>query len=569
MDDGGETLLAEACAWMALDPDPATRSELVALVEGRKLAELGDRFAAPLTFGTAGLRGVVGAGPARMNRAIVERATRAVAQYLLEENDGAKGVLVVVGFDARPTSRAFAEAAIRVLSEWGIAARFFAEPCATPLVAFAARELSAAAAIVVTASHNPAEYNGYKLYWKDAVQIVPPVDGEIERRMRDGIAMAPVVTGIATAEPIPQSLVEEYLSRIDAARPKGGTSRSLSIIYTPLHGVGGELATRSLARAGFTNVTVVPEQAAPDGAFPTARSPNPEEPGTLDLALSLAARRNADLVLANDPDADRLAVCVRAGSRFRTLTGNQIGLLLAEYVLERSPRAQRPLVVSSVVSSPMLSDIAAGHGARHEITMTGFKWIWTCALALEKTEGLQFVFGYEEAIGFSVGRAVRDKDGISAAVWFAELAAECAARGESVLDRLGALYRRYGLWASAQYGVTRRGPDGTREIAESLDVVLRRPPGSLAGCTVTGVVDYRRGGEKRPPWFADSPLVLVELGRHGRVLLRPSGTEPKLKIYADLRADVAASDSLPERESSLEDDARRAASELAAHLGFG
>jgi phosphomannomutase len=567
MNAGGEALLAEARAWMAHDPDPATRSELAGLVDGRKLDELADRFAAPLSFGTAGLRGIVGAGPARMNRAVVERATRAVAQYLLQQSADAAGVTVVVGFDARPTSRAFADAAIRVLTEWGIAVRFFAEPAPTPLVAFVARELSAAAAIVVTASHNPAEYNGYKLYGKDAVQIVPPVDTEIERRMRDALSAPPNV-GNPVAEPIPASFVERYLSRLDRERPQGGAGRSLSIVYTPLHGVGGELATQALARAGFTNVAVVPEQAAPDGAFPTARSPNPEEPGTLALALALAARRNAELVLANDPDADRLAVCVRDGHRYRTLTGNQIGLLLAEYALERAPQSPRPLVVSSVVSSPMLSDIAAVHGARHETTLTGFKWIWTAALALREAEHLHFVFGYEEAIGFCIGDAVRDKDGISAAVWFAELAASCSGRGETVLDRLAALYRRHGLYGSAQHGVTRRGAEGAREIAASLDVVVQKPPAFLAGRAVTGVIDYRAGGEKRPPWFPDSPLVLVALGREGRVLLRPSGTEPKLKFYADLRVDVTATEALPAREAALEADARCAASELAAHIGF-
>jgi phosphomannomutase len=217
----------------------------------------------------------------------------------------------------------------------------------------------------------------------------------------------------------------------------------------------------------------------------------------------------------------------------------------------------------------MLSDIAAAHGARHETTLTGFKWIWTAALALERAEGLGFVFGYEEAIGFSVGSAVRDKDGINAAVWFAELAAECAGRGEAVLDRLESLYRRHGLWSSAQHGVTRRGAEGAREIEASLDSVLGAPPATLAGRAVTGLRDYRAGGDERPPWLPDSPLVAVELGRLGRVLLRPSGTEPKLKIYADLRADVAASDSLLEREAALEADARRATSELAAFLGFG
>ncbi|HVW28985.1 MAG TPA: phospho-sugar mutase [Polyangiaceae bacterium] len=569
MDVDREALLAEARAWILLDPDPETRRELAALVDTERMEELGDRFGSPLKFGTAGLRGVVGAGPSRMNRAVVERATRAVAEYLLDENTGdAKDLVVVVGFDARPTSRDFADAAIRVLGAYGVPARYFAEPCPTPLVAYAARELSAAAAIVITASHNPAEYNGYKLYGKDAVQIVPPVDAEIERRMRAPGGSAVPAVPPAPAVPISEALVERYLARIDSERPHGNAQRSLSIVYTPLHGVGGALATRALARAGFTRVAVVPEQAAPDGAFPTARSPNPEDPAALALALSLAAKRNADVVLANDPDADRLAVCVPAPSGHRPLSGNQIGVLLADFVLRRAPRAPRPLVVSSIVSSPMLADVAAAYGARHETTLTGFKWIWTCALELEETEGVRFVFGYEEAIGYSIGRSVRDKDGINAAVWFAELAAELAAEGETVWSRLAALHRRHGLWASAQHGVTRRGAGGAREIAASLDSVVRTPPASLAGRGVANVVDFREGGQNRPPWLPNSPLVLLELERGGRVLLRPSGTEPKLKIYADLRRDVAAADSLVEAEAALEAAARRAAAELAACLGF-
>jgi len=568
MDLDGEALLAEARAWLEVDPDPGTRAELSALIDAGRLEELGDRFGPPLRFGTAGLRGVVGAGPSRMNRSTVERATRAVAEYLLDRNAGAGAPSVVVGFDARLTSRVFAEAAIRVLTTSGVEVRFFAEPCPTPLVAYAARELSADAAIVVTASHNPAEYNGYKLYGGDAVQIVPPVDMEIERRMRDLGVAPPRAVAPARAELVPDAIAERYLSRIDAERPRSGAMRSLSIVYTPLHGVGGDLAMRALGRAGFTDVAVVPEQAAPDGAFPTARSPNPEEPGTLALALALAAKRDAKLVLANDPDADRLAVCVRANAGYRVLNGNEIGLLLADFVLEHAPAAPRPLVVSSIVSSPMLAGIARARGALHETTLTGFKWIWTAALALERQQGVRFVFGYEEAIGYSVGRAVRDKDGINAAVWFAELAASCAGAGTTVLDRLAALHRRHGLWASAQHTITRSGADGATEIAASLDLAVRKPPATVAGRAVTAVVDYGRGAEQRPPWLPDSPLVLLRLGHEGRVLVRPSGTEPKLKIYADLRRDVAETDSLWQVEAELRADARRAARSLASHLGF-
>ncbi|HEX4336731.1 MAG TPA: phospho-sugar mutase [Polyangiaceae bacterium] len=564
-----DALLAEARAWVEEDPDPETRAELSALIDAWRLDELRERFGAPLEFGTAGLRGVVGAGPSRMNQSVVERTTRAVAAHLLASHADATTLLVVVGFDARTTSRRFADAAIRVLTLAGIRVRHFVEPCPTPLVAFAARELGATAAIVVTASHNPAEYNGYKLYGSNAVQIVPPVDADIERLIRERDA-PPTATAPATAEPFDGDIVERYLARLDEERPGGDRERTLAIVYTPLHGVGGVLATSALARAGFTDVAVVPEQAAPDGTFPTARSPNPEEPGTLALAVKLASSRGAKLVLANDPDADRLAVSVPAEtSGYRALTGNQIGVLLADFVLSRTTWQPRPLVVTTIVSSPMLAVLAREHDARHEVTLTGFKWIWTAALALEELEGVRFTFGYEEAIGFSVGRGVRDKDGIAAAVWFAELAADCAGRGETVLDRLAALHRRHGLWASAQHAITRRGPGGTSELISSLDVAVKMPPTTLASRKVCNVVDYRDGAENRPPWLPASPLVLVDLGTEGRVLLRPSGTEPKLKIYADLRRDVTTADDASwKSESALESDARAAARELAVHVGL-
>jgi phosphomannomutase len=565
-------LLAEARAWLDADPDPATRAELTALLDAQDLNELAARFVEPLTFGTAGLRAVVGAGPSRMNRLVVERTTRAVAAYLHATNPGAAALHVVIGHDARPTSAAFAAAARDVLTQAGIAVDYFEEACPTPLVAFAARELSATAAIVVTASHNPAEYNGYKLYGGNAAQIVPPADAEIERRTRalPLTATSPPAANQAVATPIPESLTERYLARLDAERPREATARELSIVYTPLHGVGGMLAGRALQRAGFGNVAVVPEQAEPDGTFPTARSPNPEEPGTLKLALALAGARRADLVLANDPDADRLAVCVPApGNTFRALTGNQIGVLLADFVLSRTPREPRPLVVSTIVSSPMIADVARAYDARHEVALTGFKWIWTAALALEQREPVRFAFGYEEAIGFCVGSAVRDKDGISAAVWFAELAAAYHGEGKTVLDRLAELYARHGLWVSAQHGVTRRGVEGARELTASLDRAVRTPPSTLAGHAVTGVTDFRRGAEERPPWLPDCPLVLFELGEAGRVLMRPSGTEPKLKIYADLRRDVSPGAPIWKAETELQAEALRAAGELAVHAGLG
>jgi phosphomannomutase len=576
MDPRRAAILAEVRAWLDKDTDPAAKAELAELVENERFDELEERFRAPLAFGTAGLRGLVGAGTARMNAVVVERVTRAVAEFLLSSEPDAKTLPVVVGYDARPTSRAFAQVAQRVLTEAKIPVRYFPRPCPTPLVAFAARELSATAGIVITASHNPAAYNGYKLYGRNAVQIVSPVDTEIERRAQrleprripeNGPALR---DGVPLAEPVADSLVERYLARIDGDRPRGAIDRSQSIVYTPLHGVGGELALRALSRAGFSNVTAVPEQAEPDGTFPTISSPNPEEPEALAMALSLAEKTKADLVLANDPDADRLAVCVpTAAGRYRALTGNQMGALLADFVLANpTVPSGKSLVVSTVVSSPLVAELSRARGARFEETLTGFKWIWTAALRLEAKENVTFAFGYEEAIGFSIGRAVRDKDGISAALWFAELSARARADGHSVLEKLAALYRRHGLWASAQRSVARGGPHGAEEIVSALDRTVRAPPFSLAGRRVCGVIDFRQGADQRPEWLPATPLVLVDLGKAGRVLLRPSGTEPKLKIYADLKREVGASDALWEAEAALAAEAAAAAAELSRHVGL-
>lgn len=577
MPGGGqdEAVLAASRAWIAGDPDPITRAELAELVAARDTAALRERLSPPLAFGTAGLRGLVGAGPSRMNQAVVIRTARAVAEHLLQHERDARTLPVVVGFDGRHSSRALAQATVRVLCAAGLPVRYFPEPVPTPLVAYAVRQLAGTAGIVITASHNPAEYNGYKLYASNGVQIIPPVDADIERRLAAlGVAASiPVATGAwgseAEASPVPASLVERYLADVGALCPRTGGDRSLRIVYTPLHGVGGALATEALRRAGFSNVQVVPEQAAPDGAFPTVRFPNPEEPGALTLAIRLAAEERADLVLANDPDADRLAVCVpTAAGRFVQLTGNQVGVLLADFVLERAQKAPRPLVVSSIVSSPMLAVLAARHGARHEVTMTGFKWICSAALHLEREEGVRFELGYEEAIGYSVGRVVRDKDGISAALVFAELAAECRAGGTSVLERLEGLYRRVGLWVSVQHSVVRQGLEGAAEIRAAVDRGASRPPTALGGAAVTSVQDYRSGAASRPFWLPASPLVAIELGGAGRALLRPSGTEPKLKIYVDLRRDAPETGSVAEVEEALTREASSIARELARHLGF-
>jgi phosphomannomutase len=569
-------LAKAAREWIAGDPDPETAAELSAIVDRADTAELSERMHAPLEFGTAGLRGIVGAGLARMNRAVVIRATRGLADYLLARELDAKRLGVVLGWDGRLSSRQFAEDTAGVLAAAGIPVRFFPDPAPTPLVAYAARQLGASAAVVVTASHNPPEYNGYKVYASNAVQIVPPVDREIAERI-DRVGAAAEVRRVEGAlsgatplvEPLPATLFDRYLAELDAVRPTGPADRGFPIVYTPMHGVGGKYVVAALAHAGFSDVHAVAEQFTPDGRFPTVRFPNPEEPGAMDLALALADSVKAELVLANDPDTDRLAACVRTpAGRFVQLTGNQVGLLLADFMLQAALKAPTPLVISSIVSSPMLGAIARAYGAGFEQTLTGFKWIGTAALDLEAAGKGRFCFGYEEALGYSVGRIVRDKDGISAAVVFADLAARCRVEGITVLERLDRLYRQHGLWVSVQKSFTLPGTEGLARIQEAMRRAAESPPSELAGRKVARVTDFRSGAESRPRWLQAANMIGLDLEGGGRLLVRPSGTEPKLKVYVDLCVDVGAEESVRSREDSAQGEARAIAADLASALGL-
>src|SRR6187431_845085 len=533
-------LIERARAWAEADPDPRTRAELSALITAGDHAELAERMHGELEFGTAGLRGVVAAGSARMNLAVVIRVTRALADQLSSRAHDARALPVVVGCDARLDSQRFADAAARVLLAAGIPVKRFLEPVPTPLLAYAVRAFAANAGIMITASHNPPEYNGYKLYWQNGVQVVPPTDHEIFSRMRalgpaNGIALGE----LARQEAIGEDIVQRYLAEIRGSLPLVSADRKLRIVYTALHGVGAKLVERLFREAGYADFHSVPEQREPDGHFPTVHFPNPEEPGALDLALALAKEKNADLVIANDPDVDRLAIAVpTASGRFRALTGNQIGLLLADFALSHADSAERALVLSSVVSSPMLALMARARGARYESVLTGFKWIWTAALSLEDQKH-RFCFGYEEALGYSFGRTVRDKDGISAALAFAELAAEARASGKTVLERLHALYREHGLWVSVQHNVVLKGAAGAARIARAMQQLQRAAPAALAGHEVTRVRDLQTPEPDAPSWRGPALLVELALGDNGRVFVRPSGTEPKLKMYVDLRAPLA------------------------------
>jgi phosphomannomutase len=529
-------LRARVEAWIADDPDPGDQAELLTLLaDGRPAAaaELADRFGGRLEFGTAGLRGAVAAGPNRMNRAVVRAATAALAGWLRDRGPVAAGV--VVGCDARHGSAAFADEAARVLAGAGVPVYLLPRPCPTPLLAFSVLRLSAVAGVMITASHNPAADNGYKLYLGDGAQIVPPADAEIEAAIEAlgplaGIPLGPLA-GPLVRRP-GDELAEAYLAAITAGTGTGSAA-PLRIVYTPMHGVAGPLMLRAIAAAGFAAPHVVAAQADPDPDFPTVAFPNPEEPGALDLALAEARRTGADLVLASDPDGDRLAVAVPGpGGDWRRLTGDQLGALIGSYLLDQTAAEPEPadrLVVTTIVSSTLLSSIAAAAGARYAETLTGFKWIVRAGPG-------RFVFGYEEALGYAAGRAVRDKDGMGAAVAVLGLAARARREGRSLLDVYDDLEAAHGVHLTAQLTLRTTAP------GQVMAALRTAHPAALGGLPVLSAADLAAadpaagdpgelaaGGQGLPP----SDVIIYRLAG-ARMVIRPSGTEPKLKVYFEV-----------------------------------
>ena len=511
----------DARRWIEADPDPATRRELADLIDAGDEAELARRVAHPLVFGTAGLRGPVMAGPAGMNRLSVRRATQGVVAWL-EELGVDPGRGVVVGRDARRGSEEFNDEAVAVLLGAGLVVYEMPGPLPTPYVPFALKQLAAAAGIMITASHNPPLDNGYKLYDADGAQIIPPSDERVEYFMaRAGDPPLGERTS-ANHHVIDASLFAAYREHVVGRFGVGASD--LAITYTPLHGVGGAPMVDLFAAAGYSRLSVVESQFAPDAAFPTLPFPNPEEPGALDLATARAAQVGASLVIANDPDADRLGVAVRAPSGWRVLRGDEIGWLLGDMLMAEA----RPgdVVATSLVSSTMLSRIAAAAGVPCVTTLTGFKWI-------SRAAGTgRLLFGYEEAIGFAVDPLVADKDGLSAALAICALADRLARVGATLLTRLDELEQRYGVHSGGALSVRADGEDGLARLGRALAVITNEPPAELGGESVTNVVDLAQG------WHGlVTDGVLFELAR-GRVIVRPSGTEAKLKAYVELVEDA-------------------------------
>ncbi|MFF2844520.1 phospho-sugar mutase [Paenarthrobacter sp. NPDC057981] len=555
-DAAREQLIIDARQWAAQDPDPTTTAALLELADltaagdAGAAQELGDSFNGTLQFGTAGLRAALGPGPNRMNRVVVRRAAAGLAAFLTEAvTAAAPGTRprAVVGFDARYNSDIFAEETAAIFTAAGIETFLMPAALPTPLLAYAVRSLECDGGVMVTASHNPPQDNGYKAYLgRHAVagsgrgaQIVAPYDAEIAARIEAVGALESIELADSGWTVLPESIASDYeTSMAKLVDREHFPARDLKIVLTPMHGVGGGTAVSVLNAAGFTDVTLVAAQAEPDPDFPTVAFPNPEEPGALDLALAAAEEAGADIVLANDPDADRAAVAALdpATGTWRMLRGDEVGALLGAHIVARlaaaSPDdAHTGVFANSIVSSRLLSRIAASAGFAHQETLTGFKWI-------SRVPGL--TYGYEEALGYCVApELVRDKDGISAAVLIAEMAAAAKAEGKTVFDTLDDLYLVHGLHASDQLSI---------RVADLglLDAMMNRlrvnPPEAFGGSAVEVSTDLAEGSDALPP--TDGLLYLTR--DQSRVIIRPSGTEPKLKCYLEVIRPVESAAELPE-----------------------
>jgi phosphomannomutase len=516
-------------AWIARDPDADDRDILTSLLETNDETELERRFASPLTFGTAGLRGPEMAGPAGMNRATVRRATLGVLSWLHEIGvDASRGV--VVGRDGRHGSEKFTDEVVSVLLGAGVVVYEMPSALPTPLVAYCVKALHAAAGIMITASHNPPDDNGYKLYASDGAQIVPPDDEIVERHMREASDAALGERSSSRHSYVPESVLEEYRRRV-VERFHPTDKSDLAITYTPLHGVGGATMMRLFAEAGFSNVATAARQFEPDGSFPTLAFPNPEEPGALNLAIETATAARSALIIANDPDADRLGAAVRDSEAWRVLRGDEIGWLLASLLIEGiHERGQS--VATTIVSSTLLEKMARAHEVPYTTTLTGFKWL--ARSAGERTLG----FAYEEALGFAVDSNVSDKDGLSAALALATLTSDLARRGVSLLERLDEIETLYGVHATAQLSIRAEGTEGLAQLRQKVTELTDRPPRDLGGLRVTEASDLALGFRGLLP----TDGVWLGLGETGRVVVRPSGTEAKVKAYVEVT---------PPREGSL------------------
>ncbi|MFM2607989.1 phospho-sugar mutase [Vibrio chagasii] len=531
--------MQDAMNWLARDPDPRTREELQHLIDEGMHDELEDRFTQRLEFGTAGLRGKVGCGPNRMNRLVIQETATGLGHYLIEHVANATIRGVVVGYDGRLDSKQFAIDTASVLTALGIKVYLTSNVAATPVVAFGIEHFNAAAAVVVTASHNPPEYNGFKVYWENGAQIIPPHDAGIAAEI-DSAATKPIpLMSLSDAETQGKLvwLTEGYYQTYRAAINQSPfvksdiESANTTIAYTAMHGVGAQMAEDLLHDSGFHKVFSVAEQREPDGHFPTVNFPNPEEKGAMDLVVNLAKSVDADIACANDPDADRFAVAVRTDDgSYKMLTGDQVGVLFAHYLLSK-PHTKNQLVGNSIVSSTLLEKVANSHDATYFQTLTGFKWLANIGMQLEDEQN-EFLFAYEEALGYTIGTQVRDKDGLSAIVVFAQLVEELKSQGRTVWDLLAQISFEHGVHTNAQRSIA-LDPD-----SPSIGSKLRAAqPKTINGIAISVIEDlhsslrFITGGATEAINLPASDVLIYHLEDGSRIIVRPSGTEPKVKVY--------------------------------------
>ncbi|MCL2012173.1 MAG: phospho-sugar mutase [Cystobacterineae bacterium] len=537
-----KVLCERALAWAAEDVDLEDAAQLRGWVSQGEMSALQACMAGPLPFGTAGLRGIIGPGSHAINRSVVRKASLGLARYLKKQVEGAQTRGVVVGRDVRNKSEVFAAEAAGVFLAEGFRVFFWEEPCPTPLVPFAVLQVGAAAGVMVTASHNPAAYNGYKIYGENGAQITPPHErGIAEEISHTGPAKDIAVEALGMAgercTSLGASMKEAYLKKaLELCIWK--KPAPLKVAYTAMHGVGTPWVEALLQKAGYEAMHKVEPQCTPDATFPTVCSPNPEEPSALALAKQLAETCQAQLLLANDPDADRLAVGARnAQGKLHIFSGNELGVLLGHYLLTRK-EWRRPLLLSTVVSSVLFRRMCEALGARHEETLTGFKWIANRALELRRQGAWEFVFGFEEAIGYGAGDAVYDKDGISMALLVLDMASFCAAQGTTLVGYLEQIFRRFGFYTSRQKNLNFAGGGAAEKMLALMEALRNNPPRKLGGLNVVSRSDYQRGfsmtgSESKQLELPPSNVLAFVLEQGHRILIRPSGTEPKIKIYME------------------------------------
>ena len=557
--------------------DEATRSELKNISGNDE--EIKDRFYKELEFGTAGLRGVIGAGTNRMNKYTVGKATQGLANFIVKNNGQEKGV--VIAYDSRIMSDVFSEQTALILNANGIKTYLFESLRPTPVLSFAVRELGCTSGIVITASHNPPEYNGYKVYWDDGAQITNPIDKGIMEEIKN-ITDYSVIKTMDKEEAMAKGLfnlvgkdvddkyIEALKKQVLHSEIIKEVADDLKIVYSPLHGTGAMMAKRILSELGFKNVYVVEEQEKPDGNFPTVTYPNPEDPKAFELALKLAAEKDADIVLANDPDADRIGMFVKnpTTGEYVLFNGNMTGLLIAEHILssrkEKGILPENAAIIKTIVSTNMTEEIAKYYNVKLDEVLTGFKNIAEKIREYEANNSYKCLYGFEESYGCLIGTHARDKDGIVAAMTLCELAAVCKKKQITIYDMMMKMYKKYGFYKEGQVAITLKGADGAVKIKEMMENMRNNPPKEIGEYKVLAVRDYNFGkindlvaNEIKDADLPKSNVLYYELDKDAWCCIRPSGTEPKVKMYIGIKGT-----DLADAEAKLE-ELKKAMSELA------